>query len=156
MLGRLAKWLRLMGHDAPLLTRPPLQIGPDQLLLTRRRSLAGRPRVVFIPHDDLADQLRLVTGLPGLEPRPEKFFSRCLECNEPIDEIGRERAAAVVPDYTLATAPRFTRCPKCGRLFWPGSHGRRAADFLQAAGVWPVNPDQRQGRGRPQAEEQRP
>jgi uncharacterized protein len=132
MLGRLARWLRLLGYDAPLLLEPPRRLAEDEVLLTRRQRLQGRPRVVFIAHDRLEDQLRQVTSELGLRPDPQRFFSRCLDCNLSVEPIDRGQAAGLVPDYVLDTAPAFTRCPGCGRIFWPGSHGQRAVQRLAA------------------------
>lgn len=130
MLGRLARWLRLLGYDAPLLERPPVRIPPGAALLTRRRRLAGRPGVFLVTADRLGDQLAQVVGELGLRPDPSRLFSRCLECNLPVEAMTREQAAGLVPDHTLATAPHFKRCPGCGRVYWPGSHGQRALDLL--------------------------
>ena len=126
MLGRLARWLRLMGYDAPLLTRLPVRIMPNEMLLTRRQSLAGRPGVFLVTHDKLEDQLDQVITEFKLAPDPARFFSRCLDCNLPVESIGRERAAGLVPDHVLNTAHEFSHCPNCGKVFWPGSHGQRA------------------------------
>lgn len=126
MLGRLARWLRLLGHDAPVLGRPPARVPPGAALLTRRVCLAGRPGVVFVRHDRLEDQLAQVASELGLAVDPARLFSRCLDCNLPVEAVPRDEAAGLAPDYTLATAEAFTRCPGCGRVFWPGSHGQRA------------------------------
>ncbi len=131
MLARLARWLRLLGWDAPLLARPPLRPGPGEVLLTRRRRLAGRPGVILVEADQLAGQLAQVLGELDLEPRPERMFSRCLECNRPVEPVDRDQVAGQVPEFTLHTAPSFTRCPHCGKVFWPGSHGQRARRLLE-------------------------
>lgn len=131
MLGRLARWLRLLGYDAPLLAEPSLSIGAEEVLLTRRRCLRGRPRVVFIAHDRLEDQLRQAVFELGLRPDPSRFFTRCLDCNLPVEPIDCGQAAGLVPDYVLDTAPALHRCPKCQKIFWPGSHGERAARRIQ-------------------------
>lgn len=131
MLGRLATWLRLLGYDAPLLQRPPVRVPPGAWLLTRRQALAGRPGVLLINHDQLQDQLRQVLLATALRPHPARFFSRCLRCNLEVEPLERQAAAGLAPDYTLATAPSFTRCPGCGQVFWPGSHGQRALARIQ-------------------------
>ncbi|RJX33926.1 MAG: hypothetical protein C4525_08645 [Desulfarculus sp.] len=142
MLGRLARWLRLLGYDAPLLPEPPRTIAEDEVLLTRRLRLQGRPRVVFIARDHLEDQLRQVVSELGLAPDPKLFFSRCLDCNLPVEPIDRAQAAGLAPDYVLDTAQSFNRCPGCGRIFWPGSHGQRAAQRLTAIlGLEPSDAD---------------
>ncbi len=126
MLGRLARWLRLLGWDAPLLARPPFRPGPGEVLLTRRRRLAGRPGVILVEDDHLAGQLAQVVRELGLEPQPRRLFSRCLDCNLAVEPVSREEVMGLVPDFILHTAAAFTRCPGCGKVFWPGSHGRRA------------------------------
>ena len=131
MLGRLARWLRILGYDAPLITRPPLRLAPDEVLLTRRRRLAGRQGIFFVRYDKVKDQLRQVVSGLGLVVDPGRFFSRCLQCNQPVEPIGKEQVTGLVPDFTLHTAEAFTRCPKCGRIFWPGSHGKRAVRQLE-------------------------
>ncbi|MCF8044051.1 MAG: Mut7-C RNAse domain-containing protein [Desulfarculaceae bacterium] len=132
MLGHLARWLRLLGYDAPQPKRLPAQAAPGEALLTRRRAWQGRPGVVFILHDLMEDQLRQVLCELELTPDPSRFFSRCLDCNVPVQPLAREHAAGRVPDYILDTAEGFTHCPSCGKVFWPGSHGKRAQERLTA------------------------
>ncbi|MBI4800523.1 MAG: hypothetical protein HY794_17685 [Desulfarculus sp.] len=132
MLGRLATWLRILGYDTTLIERPPAMTPPGAVLLTRRQRLAGRPGVLLVVHDRLEDQLRQVLSDLGLRPHPDQWFSRCLACNRAVEPLERSAALGLVPDHTLATAPCFTRCPACGKVFWPGSHGQRAAQRIEA------------------------
>lgn len=138
MLGRLARWLRLLGYDAPLLKPIPAQAPPGDHLLTRRRAWQGRSGVLFIAHDRLEDQLSQVLAELELKPDPARFFSRCLDCNVPVEPLARREAAGRVPDYILDTAEGFTQCPRCGKVFWPGSHGKRAGERLTA--LWGGRP----------------
>jgi uncharacterized protein len=132
MLGRLARWLRLLGYDAPLVKRPPAQAGPDEVILTRRRAWQGRPGVLLVQPDRLEEQLKQVAAALDLRPDPSRLFSRCLDCNALVEPLAREKAAGRVPDYVLDTAESFTECPSCHKVFWPGSHGKRARVRLQA------------------------
>ena len=125
-LGRLARWLRLAGCDAPLVERTPPRPGPGQVLLTRRRAWAGRTGVLVVENDHLPAQLRQVVAWLGLSPGEGDWFSRCLDCNLAVEPLSRDQAAGLVPDYTWRHAREFVRCPGCGKVFWPGSHGRRA------------------------------
>ena len=142
MLGRLATWLRILGYDAPLLERPPAFAPPGAWLLTRRQRLAGRPGVLLVRHDRLEDQLGQVLRELGLRPDPAGWFSRCLGCNRVVEPLARQAAQGLVPDYTLATAEGFTRCPQCGQVYWPGSHSQRARERIQAllTGLPPAAP----------------
>ncbi len=130
-LGRLARWLRLLGWDARLVERVPPAGREGWVVLTRRRALAGRPGMLVVKSDLLDNQLVQVLNELDLEPRPEQLFSRCLDCNQQVVVISKAEAMTLVPEHVLHTAPRFTRCPQCGKVFWPGSHGLRAKARLE-------------------------
>jgi uncharacterized protein with PIN domain len=130
-LGRLARWLRLLGWDAHLVERVPPAGRQGLVVLTRRRALAQRPGVIVIESDSLEEQLVQVLDELGLKPRLDMLFSRCLDCNQPVMVISKDQAVSQVPEHVLHTAPRFTRCPQCGKVFWPGSHGQRAEARLR-------------------------
>ncbi len=125
-LGRLARWLRLLGWDARLVEKAPPAGRPGWVVLSRRRALANRPGVLIIESDTLQDQLAQVLNEIAAEPSPDKFFTRCLDCNQPVVLISKDEAMGQAPEHVLHTSPRFTRCPQCGKVFWPGSHGLRA------------------------------
>lgn len=131
MLGRLATWLRLLGLDAPLVAKPPVRLGPGEVLLTRRVKLKGKPGVIFIAHDRLEDQLRQVVDELGIGIDYGMLFTRCVRCNVETLPISREQAVDQVPEHTLHTAESFTRCPECGQVFWPGTHRERARKFIE-------------------------
>jgi uncharacterized protein with PIN domain len=66
-----------------------------------------------------------------LAPEPDRWLSRCLECNAPLLPRRREElATGAVPDHVLATQERFTACPACGRIYWPGTHADRMLERL--------------------------
>jgi uncharacterized protein with PIN domain len=132
MLGRLARYLRMLGYAAPLVQEPPLRLAGEHFFLTRRRKLMGKPSVLFIEHDLIQDQLSQVLADLELSPDPALWLSRCLECNEEVEHIPREKAWGLVPDFTYHNAPGFTRCPNCQKIFWPGSHAKRAMARLEA------------------------
>jgi len=133
-VGRLARRLRMLGFDA-LFAHP---IADDELvaiaaregrvLLTRdtyifhrRVVFDGEVRALLITKDDVREQLRQVIRALNLRP-PFAVFSRCLECNEPLAPATREEVASEVPPYILRTQPAFTRCPRCRRVYWAGTH----------------------------------
>lgn len=132
MLGRLARWLRLLGYDAPLIDRPRLSLAEGEVLLTRRLRLKGRKSVLFIEHDRLEDQLGQFLRDLNLTPDAARLFTRCLDCNVSVEPLEREQAAGLVPDYVLDTAESFTRCSECEKIFWPGSHGQRARIIIRS------------------------
>jgi uncharacterized protein with PIN domain len=139
MLGRLARWLRVLGYDAcydlaiadDVLVR--MAADEDRILLTRDRHLLRElrpPRAVEVRQDDPLLQLReLVTAL-GLSP-PSELFTRCLLCNAPLRILPWDEALPLVP-AGVRELPGFVRqCPSCGRLYWDGSHVRRMRAALE-------------------------
>ncbi|GAB4258435.1 MAG: hypothetical protein Kow00122_16150 [Thermoleophilia bacterium] len=131
MLGRLARWLRVMGYDtewkaavadADLLRQAESEgrvlLTRDTGLMERRAVRRGRVRAVFVRDDILEDQLRQLTSEEGLRPGSP----RCMVCNGELEPISRQRARPHVPAYVGLTQVAFRRCRGCGRVVWPGSH----------------------------------
>jgi uncharacterized protein with PIN domain len=56
------------------------------------------------------------------EPKPTPAFGRCLDCNVPLENLSREAARPLVPFFVYQIHYEFRRCPKCRKVFWPGSH----------------------------------
>lgn len=143
MLGRLARWLRLLGYDviypAPARDAQLLRLAQaeDRVLLTRDRGLAERfsGRKVLVESGNLWEQLRQVVTELGLEVG-KGFLTRCALCNEPIEPISKEEVRDLVPPYVFCTHGKFARCPKCGRVYWEGSHVERMRMRLKEALGW--------------------
>jgi hypothetical protein len=130
MLGRLAKWLRILGydtlyfrdaHDGRLVT---LAQREGRILLTRDTRLLLRRRrcsMLFVQHDRVWDQLRQVTGELGLRIGP-RLGSRCLRCNRALAPLAKAGVAGRVPEYVFRHHDVFFHCEECGRIFWGGTH----------------------------------
>jgi uncharacterized protein with PIN domain len=57
-----------------------------------------------------------------LEPREEEFFSRCLLCNEELQPVAKGEVEGRVPDFIYRGYESFHLCPRCRRIYWPGTH----------------------------------
>ena len=138
-LGRLAKWLRILGYDTLYLSRPDPEAlvrlcGGDRLLLTRTRDMAARlpaDRVVLIEPDDPRQQVRQVIRQLGIGRAQVRLFSRCVRCNTAVTPIERDDIFGRVPDYVWETHRLFSICPACGRIYWPGSHLRHSLEIME-------------------------
>ena len=136
MLGRLARWLRLMGYDATYMAdTDDIEIvraarAQKRLVLTRDRGLAARRAVeaVLIASQDLDDQIEQVMNEVG--PPPQPAVPRCVVCNTPLEPLSLEAARARVPPYGWRTKSSFARCPACKRLYWPGTHWKAIQERL--------------------------
>ena len=132
MLGRLAKWMRILGYDT--LYFPKVQdyellrsasLG-ERVILTRDRKLPQKTiagRILVIDGNDYAQQLLEVIKSLKLEVSAGKIFSRCLQCNVSVIKVReKEKVKALVPPYVFDRHPSFHQCPKCLKVFWSGSH----------------------------------
>ena len=142
MLGRLARWLRVVGADtiqlpidAPDVALVARARADERVLLTRDRHLLRELR----PHRELAIesdvplvQLGEVIRAFALR-RPAELLTRCLLCNTPLIEMTPAEVAEQVPPRSRELPGPMRRCPTCGRAYWRGSHVRRMEAALEAA-----------------------
>ncbi|WP_281247897.1 Mut7-C RNAse domain-containing protein [Desulfacinum hydrothermale] len=143
MLGRMAKWLRILGFDAVCRRVDTLadlehHRAQGRLVVTRNTRWKQRPGVFFITADETPEQVReLVTEL-GIGPEEVRLFSRCLRCNAPLQTVPKASVAHQVPDYVYETVDLFSRCPACSGIYWRGSHSERMAKQLERMTGWMV------------------
>jgi uncharacterized protein with PIN domain len=136
MLGRLARWLRLLGVD--VLWQPNL--GGHELLrlarsqgrvmLTRDSRLRTARDVLPMESNFLREQLRDVLLACPFDPR-NRTFSRCSRCNAPLRPLARDVVFHQVPLYVYASHERFFWCDQCGRIYWEGTHQQRMRDEIE-------------------------
>jgi uncharacterized protein with PIN domain len=142
MLGRLARWLRLLGCDTlyypRIEDRRLIRIAgeEDRVLITRDTRLVkmrGLKKYLLLHENDPFEQLRKVistfnlhpveqSGEVGFETSPCIIYSRCSLCNTPLESIPKEHAQAHVPEYVYRTSESFKQCPTCGKFYWNGTH----------------------------------
>jgi len=141
MLGRLARWLRVLGFDTAYdpslddVALVRLANAENRVLLTRDRHLLRelRPRrAIEVTSDTPLEQLAAL--VPALELKaPDALFTRCLLCNTPLEEIPSAEAVTALPPTVRELKGPFRRCPTCSRMYWPGSHVRRMTRALTTA-----------------------
>jgi uncharacterized protein with PIN domain len=140
MLARLARWLRLLGAD--VLFDP--RLSGDKLLgraraegrvtLTRDKRLRTAPDALYLEDNLFRDQLREVLARFPFDPR-RGAFTRCSHCNEPLAAADRDSVARRVPPFVYASQERFSRCPRCGRVYWGATHLERIRREIDAMGL---------------------
>ena len=141
-LGRLGKWLRLMGFDTIAETEYPrggftVHIDGGRVFLTRTQRvlrIEAPFQRLFIQANDPFEQLAEVISKAALQRKDLRPFSRCLRCNEPIVAVPKDDIANIeraVPDHVWETQGNFSRCPKCRRVYWKGSHTARSLERIE-------------------------
>ena len=138
-LGKLARWLRVLGYDTVFESDAARKgfydrLEVDRILLTRIEKLLDQITIrkkVFITSNFVDDQLRQVIEEIGIHRDEIRPFSRCIECNLAITEIKKADIIGLVPDYIWETLEKFNHCRQCGRIFWAGSHVQRSLEKIE-------------------------
>jgi uncharacterized protein with PIN domain len=127
MLGRLAKYLRVLGFDAEYARGDAVlerfvREEKDRIFLTRRKKTQNFPRVVLVKSDSASEQLREIKEMIRSEVARELALNRCIECNKELIEVDKAEIEMLVPEFIYHQYDRFKHCPSCGRVYWEGSH----------------------------------
>jgi len=133
-VGKLVKWLRIMGYDTQLFSGSDdanmitTALAEGRVILTRdtqivkRRVVAnGRLKVILIQSDEPERQMRQVIDTLNLDCR-FRPFAICLECNQLLLERSKQQVKDLVPPYVFQTQNQYMECPACHRIYWRGTH----------------------------------
>jgi len=141
MLGKLAKELRMLGYDTAYYrgqdAHELIQLARQQerVILTRDKELTRnteKDRIIQIKEDKPSLQLKELLDQDIIALNEDSLFSRCLLCNSPLDEMTREEVEGKVPEFIFYQENEFYVCPRCHRIYWPGSHLERMQKRLKA------------------------
>ena len=133
-VGKLARWLRMMGYDALFfqdidddtmiriaLSQNRVVLTKDTQIMKRRVVTSGRLRAVLIEDDNPRVQLRHVVKQLKLNYKLSPF-SLCLECNEKLVGQAKDEVRDRVPPYVFRAQEEYMECPACHRIYWQGTH----------------------------------
>ena len=132
MLGKLAKWLKILGFDAVFFSKIEddallsLAREEQRILLTKDNALLERAKDIpslYIESENWREQIVQVIEAYKLRPNVRPH-SRCIECNLPLKNLDRYHAKNLVTPYVFKHADGFAICSGCGRVFWRGTHFR--------------------------------
>ena len=142
-VGKLAKWLRIMGYDALLfdeeddgkmvkvaLAQKRVILTKDTQIMRRRVVTSGRLKAVLLKSDEPKAQLRQIAETLGLDYQ-FKPFSICLECNQSLVERDKDEVRDLVPSHVFETQSLYMECPSCHRIYWRGTHWQSMSRELE-------------------------
>ena len=146
-VGKLVKWLRMLGYDTVFFTGADdwdmvkAGLREDRILLTKDTGImkrgavsSGRAKAVFIESDNAAEQIRQVVEACHLDI-DSGLFTRCMECNSLLEQRAIEDIIDRLPPYVAKTRKEFMECPGCRRIYWKGTHWeamkKKLADILE-------------------------
>ena len=138
MLGKLAKWMRVLGFDVVYLRQggdeeifPCLKEGRTILTRDRRaRYWQQQGKVFVVSANDPKKQLREVYQGLRLSIGSDALLSRCLNCNRLLEKISKEEVREEVPEYIWQSQNLFYRCEDCRKVYWSGSHVEKMRHLL--------------------------
>ncbi len=128
MLGRLCRWLRLLGYDAVYCREKEniitTSLRETRIVLTRNQKLSRRKsyRLILLASDSFREQLAQIIGTLNLAVDENKLFSRCVHCNAMVKPAKKDEVKGKVPPFIYDTHNDFSVCPVCQRIYWKGSH----------------------------------
>lgn len=141
-LGKLARYLRILGFDAA--SRNDLNdeaivdraLNERRIIVTRDVGILKRSDVThgyWVRSGDPETQLREVVDALDLRGQFAPF-TRCLVCNTPLESVEKEAVADKLPPRVAGAFDTFKRCPSCDRLYWQGSHYDRMTQIVDNLG----------------------
>lgn len=146
MVGRLARWLRLIGNDVEYskdstdneLIRRAVTEG--RTLLTSdielyRRAVANGADAFLVKGRTEAERLARIAERFKIGLNVDAANSRCPTCNSTIRPIGKEQVRSRVPPSTSRIFNEFWECTnsKCRKIYWQGSHWKKINEHLSRA-----------------------
>jgi uncharacterized protein with PIN domain len=141
-LGKLARYLRLLGFDAlyrndygdAAIIR--LSLDQQRIVLTRDRGLLKHAALTHgywlrstTPKEQLDEVLRVFDL--GRSARP---FTRCLVCNGELQPVAKDVVADRLPPRVRRHCEAFAKCRECANVYWRGSHYERMRRMVDQLG----------------------
>jgi len=125
MLGKLARWLRIIGHDTvydpsldddaliSVAKREGRTLVTRDANLFRRATKEGAASLLIKSHALPEELVEMSPVLKGASAG-----SRCTLCNTPLLEVER----SIVSDEKVPKVSPLWLCPSCGKIYWHGGH----------------------------------
>jgi uncharacterized protein with PIN domain len=144
MLGKLTRWLRMLGHnvkysnkldDAQLIAIAKRE---KRVLLTRdlelyQQATAKGVQAFYVDGKTEAERLAQLAKKFGISLEIDMAVSRCPKCNARVKPTSKENVKDKVEETTFAYYNEFWQCPKCGQVYWQGAHWKRIRKTLETA-----------------------
>lgn len=143
-VGKLAKWLRMVGYDTALFTglddsemvaaaleENRIILTRDTQIVRRRVVLNGQLRVILIRSDRLQEQIKQIVDTIPLNKNDFRPFTLCMEDNEPLESRNKEDLKDRIPPYVFQTQNDFVQCPACHRIYWKGTHWKNMVKKIE-------------------------
>ena len=139
-LGKLARYLRMMGFDVLYKNDfdddeiVNVSLTGKRAILTKDRGILKRSQVThgyWIRSTKVQEQVVEVIKRFDLKNNI-KEFSRCIDCNTVLKPISKNEIIDDLPPKVSKSQTEFSRCPACKKLYWKGTHHQKMLSFIQS------------------------
>ncbi len=134
MLGKLVKWLRILGCDVLSVSEVGdsdedlLKVAKSEkrILITGDQSLFQRAwrggiKTRYIASANVIDALALLSKIESIPLRIDLHETRCPDCNTKLVEVSTDQVEGI-PEEILKRHLWIYLCKKCNKAYWLGSH----------------------------------
>ena len=144
MLGKLARWLRMLGQDVLYCTELSdselLEAAKKEtrVLLTKdlelyKRAIARGTEAFYVEGKTEFERLAELAKRYTLTLAVDMEKSHCPICNTKLKAVPKEQLISELAKNTLTYYDRFWKCPSCGKIYWQGAHWKQITNTLNEA-----------------------
>ena len=144
MLGKLTRWLRMLGQDVTYSNQfedaelIAIAEKEHRTLLTRdselyQRAICKSIDAFYVEGRTEAEKLAELAERFDFSLTIDLTFSRCPRCNAKIRLTPKEKLAGKVEKNTFIHYDEFWKCSKCGHIYWQGAHWEGIRATLEEA-----------------------
>jgi len=144
MLGKLTRWLRMLGHDVEytgsmgdkeLIQKAKKE---SRILLTRdvelyQQAIAKGADAFLVESPNQTANLANLAKRFKFKLEIDVKASRCPKCNSKIKAVSKSSVADKIPQTTSSNYEEFWQCQGCGQVYWRGAHWKRIDKTLAEA-----------------------
>ena len=144
MLGKLTRWLRMLGHDVEYTGSMDDKVliqkakKESRILLTRdvelyRQAIAKGSDAFLVENPNQTANLASIAKRFKFKLEIDVKVSRCPKCNSRIEAVSKASIADRIPETTSSNYDEFWQCRSCGQVYWRGAHWNRIDKTLKEA-----------------------
>ena len=144
MLGKLGRWLRMLGNDVVYSVEfddsqlLELAKKEERVLLTRdlelyKRAIGKGLDAYYVGGKKESDRLAEVSKRYNLPLAIDMDKSYCPLCNSKLKPTPKEHLQAELKKNTFEFYDKFWKCPNCGQIYWQGAHWKQINSTLNQA-----------------------
>jgi uncharacterized protein with PIN domain len=144
MLGKLARWLRMLGQDtAYSITLNDKELldnsqRENRILITSdydlyQKSKKSKAKAFYIKGQKIEFLLSNLSKTFEFPLIINMETSRCPKCNILLKRIPKKEVVNKIKPNTLIQYNKFWLCSQCSSIYWQGSHWKKINSTLQKA-----------------------